>query len=78
MSIERTLQGIDIRFHETARIDPERIVELVGKGERITFAPPATLRLRTAGVRVRICSQTSGICCERSPSTFKMAEGVFI
>ena len=46
-SIERTVQGIDIKFHETARVDPERIVELVGSGG-INFAPPATLRLQPA------------------------------
>jgi transcription-repair coupling factor (superfamily II helicase) len=45
-SIERTAQGIDIKFHETARIDPERIVELISAGNGITFAPPATLRLQ--------------------------------
>ena len=33
-AIERTRQGIDIKFHETARIDPERIVELVGRRKR--------------------------------------------
>jgi transcription-repair coupling factor (superfamily II helicase) len=48
-SIERTAQGIDIKFHETARVDPERIVELVGSGGGISFAPPATLRLQPAG-----------------------------
>jgi transcription-repair coupling factor (superfamily II helicase) len=45
-SIERTSQGIDIKFHETARINPERIVELVGSGNGVVFAPPATLRLQ--------------------------------
>ncbi|HYR44143.1 MAG TPA: transcription-repair coupling factor, partial [Terriglobia bacterium] len=50
-SIERTAQGIDIKFHETARIDPERIVELVSAGNGVTFAPPATLRLQAGGVR---------------------------
>jgi transcription-repair coupling factor (superfamily II helicase) len=47
-SIERTAQGIDIKFHETARVDPERIVELVGSGRGISFAPPATLRMQPA------------------------------
>src|SRR5215469_6651530 len=47
-SIERTGQGLDIRFHETARIDPERIVGLVSAGSGIGFAPPATLRLQPA------------------------------
>jgi transcription-repair coupling factor (superfamily II helicase) len=45
-SIERTSQGIDIKFHATARIDPERIVELIAAGNGVVFAPPATLRLR--------------------------------
>jgi transcription-repair coupling factor (superfamily II helicase) len=48
IAIERTSHGIDIRFHETARIDPERIVELVGSGDRVSYAPPATLRVKTA------------------------------
>jgi transcription-repair coupling factor (superfamily II helicase) len=51
MSIDRTTQGIDIRFHETARIDPERIVEIVGGGDRVVFAPPTTLRLKILGPR---------------------------
>jgi transcription-repair coupling factor (superfamily II helicase) len=45
-SIERTGQSIDIKFHETARIDPERIVELISAGNGVTFAPPATLRVQ--------------------------------
>lgn len=53
-SIDRTGTGIDIRFHESARIDPERIVEIVGSGERIVFVPPTTLRIRTAGSRADI------------------------
>jgi transcription-repair coupling factor (superfamily II helicase) len=44
-SIERTGQGIDIKFHETARIDPEKIVELISAGNGVGFVPPATLRL---------------------------------
>jgi transcription-repair coupling factor (superfamily II helicase) len=44
-SIERTGQGLDIKFHETARIDPERIVGLVSAGDGVSFVPPATLRL---------------------------------
>ncbi|PYS41025.1 MAG: transcription-repair coupling factor [Acidobacteria bacterium] len=46
-SIERTGQGIDIKFHETARIDPERVVSLVSSGDGVAFVPPATLRLQT-------------------------------
>src|SRR5205807_3410467 len=51
MVIERTVHGIDIRFHESARIDPERIVELIGSRPDITFAPPATLRLKVPASR---------------------------
>jgi len=44
-SIERTGHGLDIKFHETARVDPERIVGLVSAGDGVSFVPPATLRL---------------------------------
>ena len=50
-AIERTSHGIEIKFHATARIDPERIVELVGRGDGVTFAPPATLRLKPGSGR---------------------------
>jgi transcription-repair coupling factor (superfamily II helicase) len=49
--IERTVHGIDIKFHETAKIDPERIVELIGSRPDVTFAPPATLRLKVPASR---------------------------
>jgi transcription-repair coupling factor (superfamily II helicase) len=51
ISIERTVQGIDIRFHENARIEPERIVELVGRQEGVVFVPPGTLRMKVSGPR---------------------------
>jgi transcription-repair coupling factor (superfamily II helicase) len=51
MAIERVSQGVDIRFHEGARVDPERIVELVGRHDGLAFAPPATLRLRAPAGR---------------------------
>jgi transcription-repair coupling factor (superfamily II helicase) len=63
-SIERTANGIDIRFHETARIDPERVVELVGKGEGIAFAPPATLRLSRVGPRADIFANIGDVLRE--------------
>jgi len=50
-TLERTVHGVDIRFHESARIEPERIVELIGSGKGITFAPPATLRLKAPASR---------------------------
>jgi transcription-repair coupling factor (superfamily II helicase) len=49
-AIDRTSQGIDIKFHESARIDPERIVEIVSRDTGIGFAPPATLRMKTTAV----------------------------
>jgi len=54
MAIERTAQGIDIKFHTGARIDPQRIVELVGSSDSVTFAPPATLRLKPSSSRVEL------------------------
>jgi transcription-repair coupling factor (superfamily II helicase) len=63
-AIERTAQGIDIKFHETARIDPERIVELVGASDRITFAPPATLRLKPMAGMADVFSSIENILRE--------------
>jgi transcription-repair coupling factor (superfamily II helicase) len=51
IAIERTVHGVDIRFHESARIDPERVIELVGRGEGLSFSPPTTLRLGRTGPR---------------------------
>src|SRR5262249_21184694 len=51
MAMDRTVHGIDIRFHESAKIDPERIVELIGSRPDVTFAPPATLRLKVPASR---------------------------
>jgi transcription-repair coupling factor (superfamily II helicase) len=64
MSMDRTIHGIDIRFHESARIDPERIVELVGSGDRISFVPPATLRLKAAGSRNDLFSNIADLLRE--------------
>jgi transcription-repair coupling factor (superfamily II helicase) len=64
LSIDRTVQGIDIRFHESARIDPERIVELVGTGDRVTFVPPATLRFKISGPRADILTQVADLLRE--------------
>jgi transcription-repair coupling factor (superfamily II helicase) len=63
-SIERTSHGIDIKFHESARIDPERIVELVGSGKGVTFAPPATLRLQAAAGRADLFASIEGVLRE--------------
>jgi len=63
-SVERTSQGVDIKFHETARIDPERVVELVGAGTGVTFAPPATLRLQTGSSRADLFSSIENVLRE--------------
>jgi transcription-repair coupling factor (superfamily II helicase) len=64
MSVDRTVHGIDIRFHESARIDPERIVDIVGTGERIVFVPPTTLRLRTTSSRSDVFSNIGDLLRE--------------
>jgi transcription-repair coupling factor (superfamily II helicase) len=64
MAIERTSQGIDIRFHETAPINPERIFELVENGDGVGFAPPATLRLKTATSRADLFSSVGDLLRE--------------
>jgi transcription-repair coupling factor (superfamily II helicase) len=64
VSIDRTLQGIDVRFHESARIEPERIVDLVGTGERIVFVPPTTLRIRTTSSRSDLFSSIGDLLRE--------------
>ena len=63
-SIERTNHGIDIKFHETARIDPERVVELVAAGNGLTFAPPATLRLQPGATRAELFSSIENVLRE--------------
>jgi transcription-repair coupling factor (superfamily II helicase) len=63
-SVDRTLQGIDIRFHESAKIEPERIVDLVGTGERIAFVPPTTLRIRTTSSRSDLFSSIGDLLRE--------------
>ena len=64
MAIERTAQGIDIKFHESARIDPERIIELVNSREGVTFAPPASLRLRPTTGRAELFSSIEEVLRE--------------
>jgi len=64
VQIERTAQGVDIKFHETARVDPERIVELVAAGNGVTFAPPATLRLQASGNRMELFGSIENVLRE--------------
>lgn len=64
MSIDRTSQGVDIKFHESAKIDPERLVSLVENREGAGFVPPATLRVRTGGIRSEILSTIQDVLRE--------------
>jgi transcription-repair coupling factor (superfamily II helicase) len=63
-SIDRTMSGIDIRFHESARVEPERIVDIVGSGERVSFVPPTTLRIRTTSARSDLFSNIGDLLRE--------------
>jgi hypothetical protein len=58
------MSGIDIRFHESARVEPERIVDIVGSGERVSFVPPTTLRIRTTSARSDLFSNIGDLLRE--------------
>jgi transcription-repair coupling factor (superfamily II helicase) len=53
-SIERKGEHTQIVFNPEARISPERIVQLLGSDESLSFVPPATLRVagRPGGTRL--------------------------
>ncbi len=43
-AMERRRDAVEIVFHQDARVDPDRIVQLVESGRDISFRPPATLK----------------------------------
>jgi transcription-repair coupling factor (superfamily II helicase) len=45
VSIDRTPDGIAIKFSEKARISPERLAAFIGERERASFTPSGVLRL---------------------------------
>lgn len=45
LSIDKTADGIAIKFSETARISPEKLAEFVSRDEQSTFTPGGVLRL---------------------------------
>jgi hypothetical protein len=45
LSIDRTPDGIAIKFRENARISPEKLAEYVGTHTGATFTPSGVLRL---------------------------------
>ncbi len=48
-SIDRKRSDVDIVFDPNARVDPERIVQIVERRGEVGFMPPATLRIEGAG-----------------------------
>jgi transcription-repair coupling factor (superfamily II helicase) len=52
-SLDREGQTVVIRFRQQARVDPDRLVQIVGRRGDLSMVPPAGLRLdlRTAGGR---------------------------
>ncbi len=45
LSIDKTAEGIAIRFSENARISPEKLTEFVSRHQNSTFTPAGVLRL---------------------------------
>ncbi|HET6671066.1 MAG TPA: transcription-repair coupling factor [Pyrinomonadaceae bacterium] len=45
LSIDKTAEGIAIKFSENARISPEKLTEFVSRGENSIFTPAGVLRL---------------------------------
>ena len=48
-SIERKRDLIDIVFDQQAHVDPDQIVQLIEGDRDVSFAPPATLRIKLSG-----------------------------
>ncbi len=47
VSIDRTPTGLAFKMKETARVSPEMLLALVGKGEGETFSPSGVLKVET-------------------------------
>jgi hypothetical protein len=52
-SLDREGQTVVIRFRQQARVDPERLVQIVGRRGDLTLVPPAGLRLDLRGASAR-------------------------
>ena len=48
LSIDKTAEGIAIKFSENARISPAKLTEFVSRDDRSTFTPAGVLRLTLA------------------------------
>jgi transcription-repair coupling factor (superfamily II helicase) len=49
VSIDRTPAGLAFKLKETARVSPEKLLALVGKGEGATFSPSGVLKVEAGG-----------------------------
>jgi transcription-repair coupling factor (superfamily II helicase) len=49
VSIDRTPTGLAFKMKETARVSPDKLLALVGKGEGATFSPSGVLKVETKG-----------------------------
>jgi transcription-repair coupling factor (superfamily II helicase) len=49
VSIDRTPTGLAFKLKETARVSPDKLLALVGKGAGATFSPSGVLKVEAAG-----------------------------
>jgi transcription-repair coupling factor (superfamily II helicase) len=49
VSIDRTPTGLAFKMKETARVSPDKLLALVGKGEGASFSPSGVLKVEAAG-----------------------------
>jgi transcription-repair coupling factor (superfamily II helicase) len=60
-SLDREGQTVVIRFRQQARVDPERLVQVVGRRGDVAMVPPAGLRLDLRGAAARPPSRPSQV-----------------
>ncbi|MGB8510442.1 MAG: transcription-repair coupling factor, partial [Pyrinomonadaceae bacterium] len=49
ISIDRTPTGLAVKLRESARVAPDKLLALVGKGDGVTFSPAGVLRVEASG-----------------------------
>ncbi len=49
ISIDRTQTGVAFKLREKARVSPEKLLALIGKGDGASFSPNGVLRVETIG-----------------------------
>jgi transcription-repair coupling factor (superfamily II helicase) len=65
-SIDRKRNDVSIVFDSKARVDPERIVQLIERHADVAFMPPATLRVEGVGARRDLVESIQGVLRELS------------